>query len=209
MTETLTLVVATTNPGKLQELRELLAGLAVELRSLVDFPGMPEVTEDGTTYVENARKKALAVARWTGLPALADDSGLEVDALGGAPGVHSARYAGPSQDSAANTRKLLQQLHNVVAERRGARFRCAIVVAAPDGGELVCEASCKGRIIDAPRGTQGFGYDPVFLYEPARRTFAEMSSVEKQEGSHRAQACARLRPRLEAFLRADATRLNR
>ncbi len=208
MTEKLTLVVATTNPGKLEELHELLAGLAVELLSLADFPGMPEVSEDGATYFENARKKALAVARWTALPALADDSGLEVDALAGAPGVHSARYAGASQDSAANTRKLLQMLRGVAAERRRARFRCVIVVACPDGRELACDASCDGRIIDAARGAQGFGYDPVFFYEPARRTFAEMSSAEKQKVSHRGRACAALRPQLEEFLRTCAARLN-
>lgn len=201
-----TLVIATTNRGKLQEFRELLAGLPIDLLSLTDFPALPEVIEDGTTYLENARHKALSVAQATGLAALADDSGLEVDALQGAPGVHSARYAGPTQNSQANTEKLLAALHGV--SDRGARFRCVIVVAHPAGGELVAEGTCAGKITEVAHGTQGFGYDPIFLYEPAGRTFADMASAEKQRASHRARACEHLREQLVDFIRKPIAALH-
>jgi len=194
------LVIATTNAGKVRELADLLGDVPVTLASLAAFPGVPAVEEDGATYVDNAAKKAVAVARWTGHAALADDSGLEVDALGGAPGVQSARYAGPAQDAAANTARLLAALTGVPPERRGARFRCVIVVARPDGATLVAEGACEGRIVDGPRGTGGFGYDPVFLDEELGRTFAELPAAAKHERSHRARACAALRPKLAAFL---------
>lgn len=186
-------VVATTNQGKLHELRLLLHDLPLDLRSLADFAPLAPVVEDGQTYVENAAKKALAVARATRETALADDSGLEVDALGGAPGLHSARFAGPAQNDDANVDKLLDRLRGVDLARRTARFRCAIVVAQPDGQLLVAEGACEGRITLERRGTGGFGYDPVFLYEPTGQTFAELPPATKDRISHRADAIARLR----------------
>jgi XTP/dITP diphosphohydrolase len=195
-----TLVIATTNTGKFREFCELLGDLPIDLRSLGDFPGAPEVVEDGPTYLANAIKKAQAIARWVCCPALADDSGLEVDALGGAPGVHSARYAGPEQDSAANIAKLLEMLGPLPAERRVARFRCVIAVAHPDGRLLTAEGTCVGRITDAPRGDRGFGYDPVFFCPLLGATFAEIPPALKQRSSHRAQACTALRPQLLRFV---------
>jgi len=195
------LLIATTNPGKVRELAELLADVPVTLQSLRDLPGAPVVPEDGNTYLENARAKALAIARWSGRIALADDSGLEVDALGGAPGVHSARYAGAMQDSPANMTKLLQALAGVPEARRTARFRCVLVVARPLGETLVAEGTCEGRITAAPGGSGGFGYDPIFFYPPAGKTFAELAAAVKNQVGHRGRACAQLRPRLLEFMR--------
>jgi XTP/dITP diphosphohydrolase len=201
-----TLVVATTNAGKVRELRALLGDLGIELRSLADHPGAPAGAETAETYLDNARIKAHALAAHTGLAALADDSGLEVDALGGAPGVRSARFAAdanlapsgePDRDNVA---LLLDRLRGVPEERRGARFRCAIVVATVDGRELAAEGTCEGVIALAPRGTRGFGYDPVFVYPPLGRTFAELSADEKQRVSHRVRAVEVLRPTLLPFL---------
>ena len=195
-----TVVIATTNAGKVREFAALLGDLPVALDSLAAYPGAPEVDEDGATYLENAIKKARAAATWTGHAALADDSGLEVDALGGAPGVQSARYAGPAQDAAANTARLLAALAGLPPERRTARFRCVIVVARPDGALLVGEGACEGRIVEAARGAGGFGYDPVFLDVELDRTFAELPAAVKHRRSHRARACAALRGDLAAFL---------
>lgn len=197
-------VVATGNSGKLREFQTLLAGLDLDVRSLAAFPGAPDVAEEGTSFAAIALDKARAYARHTRAATLADDSGLEVDALAGAPGIRSARYAGPAQDAAANIEKLLAALEGVAAERRTARFRCAIAVVRPDGAHIIAEGTCEGRILDTRRGVGGFGYDPVFLYPPAGRTFAEMRAAEKDAVSHRARAMAALRPRLAAFLRADA-----
>ncbi|MCK6553550.1 RdgB/HAM1 family non-canonical purine NTP pyrophosphatase [Candidatus Binatia bacterium] len=194
------LVIATTNPGKLGEFADLLGDLPISLRSLADCAGVPEVEEDGATYVANATKKALTVVRWTGYAALADDSGLEVDALGGAPGVRSARYGGPGTGAEANAARLLADLSGVPPERRTARFRCVIVVARPDGGTRVAEGVCEGRITETPRGSGGFGYDPVFFDPELGCTFAEAAPEAKQARSHRARACAALRPPLIAFL---------
>ncbi len=201
-----TLLIATTNTGKFREFSQLLGDLPITLRSLADWPDAPTVPEDGATYAANALHKALTVARWSNCATLADDSGLEVDALGGAPGVHSARYAGPAQDSVANIAKLQEALTSVAHGQRSARFRCVIAVARPDGSTLTAEGACEGRIIDVPRGNEGFGYDPVFFYPPLGETFAEMSAEAKNRLSHRARACERLRPQLLAFLAADAPR---
>ena len=196
-----TLLIATRNAGKVREFAELLAGLPVTLRSLAEVPGEPPVVlEDETTYEGNAIKKARLIARWAELPALADDSGLEVDALGGQPGVLSARFGGPEQDSAKNVARLLAALRDTPAERRTARFRCIIAVARPSGIVLTTAGTCEGRITTSPCGTAGFGYDPVFLYPPLGRTFAELPAVVKNGLSHRAQACAALRPQLLPFL---------
>jgi XTP/dITP diphosphohydrolase len=199
-----TLAIATANPGKLREFRVLLAGLGITLRSLADFPPAPAPDESAATYRDNARAKARALAARVGLPALADDSGLEVDALGGAPGVRSARFAadagGTGTTDADNVGLLLAQLAAVPEARRTARFRCTIVVARPDGRELVTGGTCDGTIALAPRGRGGFGYDPIFFFPPLGRTFAELPGEEKDRVSHRAAAVAALRPALLAFL---------
>jgi XTP/dITP diphosphohydrolase len=200
------LLVATTNPGKLREFAELLDGVPVAVQSLAELPSAPLLAEDGTTYLDNARMKAMTIARWSGRVTLADDSGLEVDALAGAPGVHSARYAGPTQDSRANLEKVLQALAGIPEGLRTARFRCVIVVARPDGCALVAEGCCAGVITDSPRGDGGFGYDPVFLYPPAGRTFAELPATIKNQVSHRGRAGAQLRERLASFMMAAVAR---
>jgi XTP/dITP diphosphohydrolase len=197
------LVAATTNRGKLHELTALLAGLGVDVRSLADFPAAAAVEEDGDTFLANARRKAHAAARHCGAAALADDSGLEVDALGGLPGVRSARFAadaGAGAGDAANVGLLLARLAGLPEESRRARFRCAVVVARPDGRELIAEGSCAGVIAAAPRGRSGFGYDPVFIPAGSTRSFAEHSSEEKDRISHRGQAIAAVRDKLVAFL---------
>lgn len=194
------LVIATRNAGKRREFAELLAGLPVEVVDLSAFPDAPDVPEDAATYEANARAKAEAIARHTGLPALADDSGLEVDHLGGEPGVRSARYAGPDRSDSHNLALVLERLRSVPEPRRTARFRCVIVVARPDGASMVAEGTCEGRIAAEPSGDRGFGYDPIFFFEKAGRTFAEMDPAEKNRRSHRAAACENLRPRLAAFL---------
>lgn len=197
------LVVATGNPGKVRELTMLLDLEGVELVGLSDYPGMPEVAETGDTYLANARLKALAAAAHTGLAALADDSGLEVDALGGLPGVRSARFAEDNRagsGDADNTALLLSRLQDTPDSERSARFRCTIVVATADGRELVAEGACEGTIARSPRGDGGFGYDPVFYCPGERATFAEIPAARKQQLSHRAAACANLRPSLLPFL---------
>jgi XTP/dITP diphosphohydrolase len=162
------------------------------------------VEEDGETFAANAAKKAREVAAAAGLPALADDSGLEVDALDGAPGVRSARYAGAGHDDAANNRRLLAELAGVPTARRTARFRCAVALADPRGplGDTVeiREGACAGVILESPRGHNGFGYDPLFLYPELGRTFAELSLEEKGRLSHRARALAAMLPVLRAYL---------
>jgi XTP/dITP diphosphohydrolase len=199
-----TLLIATTNSGKFREFSQLLGDLPLRLASLAGLPGAPAVAEEGETYAANATHKALSLARWSGCATLADDSGLEVDALRGAPGVHSARYAGVEQDSGANLHKLLQALDSIPPGERTARFRCVIVVACPNGATLLAEGSCEGRILEAPQGRSGFGYDPVFFYPPLDSAFAEVPAAVKNRVSHRAQACTRLRRKLLSFLSAHA-----
>lgn len=195
------LVVATRNRHKLQEIRAILAGLPLELRSLDDYPPYPEAPEAAPDFVGNARIKAEACARATGEWSLGDDSGLEVDALGGRPGVLSARYAGVPGDAARNNAKLLDDLAGVPEERRGARFVCVVVVATPQGASWMVRGSCEGRILDAPRGSGGFGYDPLFLVPQYGATFAELVPDVKNRASHRACALARLREILPDLLR--------
>jgi XTP/dITP diphosphohydrolase len=195
------LVFATRNPGKLVELRQLLAGLPLDVRTPDELGrAVPEVIEDGATFAANARKKALAVSRAAGLAALADDSGLEVDALGGAPGVHSARYAGAAADAAANNQKLLAALAAVPDQRRTARFRSVLALADCAGplGDRTLEAEgvCEGVVLRAPRGTGGFGYDPLFCVPDLDLTFAELDLGDKNGRSHRARAMLAMRPLL-------------
>jgi XTP/dITP diphosphohydrolase len=195
------LVFATRNKGKLVELRELLAGIEV---ISIDEVGkdVPEVIEDADTFVGNAAKKAREVSAATGLPALADDSGLEVDALGGAPGVFSARYAGEPHSDSANNAKLLSALSGV-ADRR-ARFRAVLALAdtaGPLGADIItADGTCEGTILTAPRGTGGFGYDPLFFAPELGMTFAEAGVGSKSELSHRARAMRAIKPRLLAYL---------
>jgi len=190
------LVLATFNRHKLAEIRAILPGLTPELRALSDFPGAVPAEEDGETLEANALKKALAAARFTGLPALADDTGLEVDALGGAPGVRSARYAGEKAASADNNAKLLSALSGVPPEGRAARFACVTALALPSGVVRISRGVLEGRIAAAPRGGAGFGYDPLFEVAGGQRTLAELSESEKNAVSHRAAALNGLLPAL-------------
>ena len=200
------LVVATRNRGKLAELRSLLgAHRGLELLCLSDLLLFFEVVEDGDTFLANAQKKAREVALATRLPTLADDSGLLVDALDGAPGVHSARFAGEQASDDENNTRLLELLANVPTEDRRARFRCVLALATPDGtlGPHT-EGECEGRIVREPRGAHGFGYDPLFEVEGLGRTMAELSSAEKDDLSHRAVATRRMKDELERWLASDA-----
>jgi XTP/dITP diphosphohydrolase len=196
------LLVATSNPGKLQELREILAGLPLELVSLKDL-GLPAPPETGNTFHDNAAEKATTSARRSGLWTLADDSGLCVDALGGAPGLHSARYAPTDEERRA---KLLAALEGVPVERRGAHFEAAVALSDPEGHRVRrADGRVDGSIALAPRGTGGFGYDPLFLpAETPGKTMAELGPEEKNRLSHRGRALERLRPSL-ARLARDGT----
>ncbi len=185
------ILIASRNAHKIEEIRDIFHLPNVEWVSTADFPELPDVEEDRDTFEGNAVKKAAELARITGLWALADDSGLEVDALGGAPGVYSARYAGEPCDYAANNVKLLRELEGVA--NRTARFCCVAALSDPTGHAETVLGICPGRIIDAPRGTQGFGYDPVFVPEGHDATFAEMNAVQKNSLSHRGRALARAR----------------
>ena len=194
---TLRLLLATQNKGKLRELKAVLGGLGAEVASLSEFDDLPDAIEDGATFEENARKKALHYWHLTRVPTIADDSGLVVDALGGRPGVLSARYA--SDDRARIDRLLLELKHldSTEAHRlRTARFVCAICVILSEGSMIEVEGEVSGLIATEPRGDGGFGYDPVFFYPPADKTFAEMGASQKNAVSHRANALTKLRRRL-------------
>ncbi len=194
------LILATRNKGKLKEIGALLNDLPIELVSILDFPDIPAVAEDGTTLEENALKKARAMFNATHLPALADDSGLEVFALDMRPGVHSARYAGERVTYEDNNKKLLEQLRNIPAEQRQARFRCVAAFVAEDI-EKTTEGVCAGRIIEAPRGMGGFGYDPLFVPDGYDKTFAELPLEVKNRISHRAKAFEAMKEFLRGFLK--------
>lgn len=198
----LELVLATRNPGKRRELERLLRPLGIRVRSVDEFPDAPIVEETGQTFAENARLKAAQIARATGRWALGEDSGIMVDALGGRPGVRSARYSGPNATDAANNARLIEELRDVPPERRGAQYACHIAVADPQGRiVLEVEGRCRGRIVDTPRGAHGFGYDPHFLIPEYHRTFGELSPLVKNQISHRGRALQRLLPRLRRLLR--------
>jgi XTP/dITP diphosphohydrolase len=205
-----TLVMASRNPGKIREFQEILRDSGVVLLSLTDFPHLPEIPEEGATFAENAAAKAQAVARLTGHPALADDSGLAVDALGGAPGVFSARYAldrtspEPPTD-ADNWGKLLEELQKVPWEERGARFVCEIALALPDGRLFRARGECAGRIAREPRGERGFGYDPVFWVPEYQATMAQLGPAVKNRISHRARALAAFKQLLRSWLQEKET----
>ncbi|HEV8339253.1 MAG TPA: RdgB/HAM1 family non-canonical purine NTP pyrophosphatase [bacterium] len=182
------LVLATRNPGKVRELRALLGDLPLEVKSLLDFPDVPPPTEEGTTYAENAIAKAQAIASATGLVALADDSGLDVDALDGAPGPWSNRWLGEEASDADRNAALLERLREVAPERRTARFRAVVAIAHPDGRVRTFDGAVEGRIADRPAGHEGFGYDPIFLVKGEGRTMAELGMATKNRISHRAKA---------------------
>jgi len=200
------IILATQNPGKVRELRGLLVDEEIEVLSLLDIPDWEDVEETGVTFADNAALKAREAARKTGLIALADDSGLEVDALEGAPGVYSARYAGEPKDDERNLDKLLQRLETTPENKRTARFRCALVMVTPFGEEYLTEGTVEGRILTRRRGSDGFGYDPVFYLPEFARTMAELTLPEKNALSHRAQAFRKVIPILRDLGRGTMPR---
>jgi non-canonical purine NTP pyrophosphatase, rdgB/HAM1 family len=191
------IVLATQNQGKIREFQELLADEDIEVLSLQDIPDWEDVEENGETFADNAALKAKAAVLKTGLIALADDSGLEVDALNGAPGVYSARFAGEPKNDERNNDKLLLLLETVSDDQRTARFRCALVMVTPKGEEYLTEGTVEGRILRERRGTDGFGYDPLFYVPEHSRTMAELTLAEKNKLSHRAQAFQKVIPILK------------
>ena len=193
------LVIATRNKGKTAEIRDLLNAFPVTIKDLDDFGPIPEVVEDGDTFDENAYKKASFTARVLGYPALSDDSGLVVEALNGAPGVHSARWAGPEATDAERGLKVLAELGNQA--NRSAAFECVISIAVPGGPALTYEGRCEGIITQKPAGTSGFGYDPVFYYPPLKKTFAQLSMAEKSRVSHRGKALQGFRDEFDKVMK--------
>ncbi len=200
----LKIVLATKNRGKIEEIRSILKDSDIkgdiEISSLLDYPGIPEIGEDGATFSENARKKALTVAAYTGLTACADDSGLVVDALDGAPGIYSARFAGERASDSENIKKLLRLLRSIPYEKRTARFICVIALATPDGHVNLVDGECPGMIATEERGASGFGYDPVFIVSAYGKTFAELGREVKNKISHRAIALGKLCGLLERWI---------
>lgn len=190
-------MVATRNRGKLLEIEAVLAGVVEKVLCASDFPNLPETNEDGTTFSENALKKAREAMLFTGLPTIADDSGLVVRALDERPGVFSARFAGESADDVANNRKLLAEMVGTPPEQRQAAFVCVMAFVTPDGVEQIFSGSVSGRILDRERGTGGFGYDPLFLVDGFERTMAELTLAEKNCISHRGQALRLFRAYLD------------
>ncbi len=188
----MTIVLATTNRKKVEEIKRMFAGYDIRFLALDSFPECADVVEDGRTFRANAVKKAVHMARCTGWPALADDSGLEVFALGRAPGVFSARYAGEGADDNKNVRKLLAAMKDIPGEERNARFVCCVALALPDGKHKTFAGQARGAIGRHRRGNNGFGYDPVFYPEGFRKTFAEMTDAEKDSLSHRGKALRKL-----------------
>lgn len=186
------IVLATRNKKKIEEIKRITSDMSISIFTLDDFPECPEVEEDGITFEENAIKKAITVARYTGKPALADDSGLEVYALSCAPGTLSARYAGEDADDRKNNEKLLYKMRSIVEEQRKARFVCCIAIALPDGSVNTFYGYSEGRIGTETKGFNGFGYDPLFYPDGYSRTFAEMSDGEKDAISHRGMALGKV-----------------
>jgi len=198
MNKLMTLVIATGNPGKTAEIRDMLENFPVNIKNLADFGPIPPVEEDGDTFDDNAYKKASFVSKILGLPALADDSGLVVEALGGAPGVYSARYAGENASDEQRYTKLLAEMKGQT--NRKAAFECVLSIAVPTGPALTYEASCEGLITELPVGEGGFGYDPVFYYPPLEKTFGQLTRQEKSLVSHRGKALAELRDEFDKVL---------
>jgi len=192
------LVIATRNKGKTKEIKDLFKDFPVDIKDLDDFGPIPHLEEDGDTFDENAYKKASFAARILGMPALADDSGLMVEALKGAPGVHSARYAEENATDEQRYLKLLSEMEG--RTNRKAAFECVISIAVPTGPALTYEARCEGLITEMPAGSNGFGYDPVFYYPPYKKTFAELTRQEKNRVSHRGKALAELKDEFDKVL---------
>ena len=192
------LVIATRNAGKRAEIADLLHGFPVQVKSLSDFGPIPEAVETGNTFEENAYLKASLTARVLGLPALADDSGLVIDALDGAPGVHSARFAGSDATDTQRCERILSSMQGI-ADRHAA-FECVLSIAVPTGAALTYSGRCEGLIADAPAGTNGFGYDPIFFYPPLQKTFAQLSRQDKGRVSHRGKALQALKQEFEKVL---------
>lgn len=200
------LILATSNEGKIAEIKKMLSPFSPEIKSLKDFGPIPPVVEDGDTFEDNAYKKAHFTAKVLGFPALADDSGLTVEALKGAPGVHSARYAGENATDRERNLKLLKAMEGI--EDRKAVFVCLIAIAVPRGPALIYEGRCKGVLTHEPKGENGFGYDPLFYYPPLKRTFAQLSTEEKNRISHRGKALAEVKaefPRITAWINQRLT----
>jgi len=198
MANNIPLVIASGNPGKITEIQELLAGFAIEIKSLNDFGPIPQVQEDGETFDENAYKKASFTSKILGVPALADDSGLVVEALDGAPGVLSARYAGENATDEQRVAKLLKEMEGQT--HRNAAFECVLSIAVPSGPALTYEARCEGLIAQQSAGQNGFGYDPIFFYPPLNKTFGQMTIAEKSQVSHRGKALNELKQEVDKVL---------
>ncbi len=192
------LVLATTNKNKVKEFQEMVGDFPVEIRSVADFGPIPECIEDGETFDDNAYKKALHTAKILGLPAIADDSGLVVEALDGAPGVYSARYAGENATDEDNCQKLLKEMKGV--KNRKAAFKCVLSIAVPSGPALTYEGSCEGTLLEEKRGDSGFGYDPLFYFEEFGKSFAECNADEKNRVSHRGKALAEVREEFDKVM---------
>jgi XTP/dITP diphosphohydrolase len=198
MDKKIPLVIATRNPGKTAEIRDLLKDFAVEIKNLDDLGPIPVAEEDGKTFDDNAYKKASFTAKILGIPALADDSGLVVEALNGAPGVLSARYAGENATDEQRCAKLLREMAGKV--NRKAAFECVISIAVPSGPALTYEARCEGQIAERPAGQNGFGYDPIFFYPPLNKTFAQLTREEKSRVSHRGRALNEIKQEFDKVL---------
>jgi XTP/dITP diphosphohydrolase len=195
------LVLATKNQGKIKEIEASLSFPGLTYKSLRDFPEIPEVLEDGASFLENALKKAQTIGQALNLPVMADDSGLEVDALQGAPGIFSARFAGPGATDQANNKKLLDLLREVPEAQRTARFVCLLVLFRPSGEWIQTRGVCEGLITREPRGDQGFGYDPLFFLSHLKKTMAEIPLEIKNRISHRAQALETMKPHVLALVK--------
>ena len=205
MSQKFRVVLATRNQGKVTEFRRILeehAAGEIELLGLQDFPEMPDVEESGATFEANALLKAHATAQFTELPAIADDSGICIDYLNGAPGIFSARWAGKHGDDEANLQKVLRELSGITADKRGAQFRCVVALAHPNGEYIYEEGVMYGEIVDSPRGENGFGYDPIFQPTGFTQTSAQLSAIEKDEISHRGKALRAITGRIAPFLGA-------
>ncbi|MEH7375630.1 MULTISPECIES: XTP/dITP diphosphatase [Bacillaceae] len=193
-------IIATKNPGKAREFEHIFASRGIEVRTLLDFPEIPDVDETGSTFEENAILKAEAVSQALGKMVIGDDSGLMVDALEGRPGIYSARYAGEQKNDQNNTDKVMSELKGLPQEKRSARFYCALAVAVPGQETITVSGTCEGRILEEQRGTNGFGYDPVFYVPEKGLAMAELSSDEKNKISHRANALKKLDVVLDSIL---------
>lgn len=191
------LIIATKNAGKAKEFQQFFAQLHIRVKSLLDFDDLPDVEETGTTFAENARIKAETIAELLDMPVLADDSGLEIDALQGRPGIYSARYAGVDKDDEANIRKVLEEMQSVPMEKRTARFVCVLALAEKGKETVITEGYCEGKIALHPAGENGFGYDPIFIPEGYTNTLAELDPSVKQEISHRRHAMDQLQALLQ------------